>query len=82
MGPTFLHLINKCFELGAVPDYLKNASVQPRLKRPNLDSSDLSNFRPISNLPFLAKILEKVVLHQLQSLLVNYKIFDRFQSGL
>ncbi len=81
MGPTLLNLINKCLELGVVPDFLKHASVKPRLKRPNLDSSDLSNFRPISNLPFLAKIIEKVVFHQLQSFLVDYNIFDAFQSG-
>lgn len=55
MGPTLLNLINKCLELGVVLDCLKHASVQPRLKKPNLDSSDASNFRPISNISFLAK---------------------------
>lgn len=81
MGPILLNFINKCLELGVVPEYLKHASVQPKLKRPNLDSSDLSNFRPISNLPFLTKILDKVVLSQLQKLLVDNKIFDICQSG-
>lgn len=81
MGPTILNFINKCLELGVVPEYLKHASVQPRLKRPNLYYSDLSNFRPISNLPFLTKNLDKVVLCQLQSFLAEYKIFYIFQSG-
>ena len=31
--------------------------------------NDLNNFRPVSNLPFLSKILEKVVLAQLESYL-------------
>lgn len=52
VSPTLLNLMNKCLETGVVPDYLKHASVQPRLKRPNHDSPVLSNFRPITNLSF------------------------------
>jgi len=50
-----------------LPDCLKHATVTPLLKKPNLDTSDLSNFRPISDLPFILKIMEKVVLNQLHS---------------
>ncbi len=39
------------------------------------------NFRPISNLPFLSKILEKIVLTQLQSHLMSNNILEKFQSG-
>jgi len=42
-----------------LPDCLKHATVTPLLKKPNLDTSDLSNFRPISDLPFILKIMEK-----------------------
>lgn len=55
--------------------------MQPILKRPNLDSSNLSNFRPISHLPFVTKILDKVVLCQLETFLNENKIYDIFQSG-
>ncbi len=65
MGPTLLNLTNKCLELRVVLDYLKHASVQPRLKKPNLDSSDASNFRPISSISFLAK-------HYRESVFINY----------
>lgn len=81
VDPTPLNLIKTCLELRVVPDYLKQALVQHRLIRPNLNSFDLSNLRPISSLPFLAIILGKVFLHQLQSFLVDLKIFDMFQSG-
>ncbi len=64
-----------------VPDCLKHASVTPRLKKPNLDVSDLCNFRPISNLPFISKILEKVVFTQLHSLLDSNSLYDTFPSG-
>ena len=50
-------------------------------KKHNLDPSVLSNFRPISKLPFLSKVLEKVVLNQLQSHLDFNDILEKFQSG-
>ena len=55
--------------------------VQPLLKKPNLDPSFLSNFRPISKLPFLSKVLEREVYVQLQSFLINNNIYEKFQSG-
>jgi hypothetical protein len=44
---------------GRGPFYYWPAMVKPLLKKSNLDSSALNNFWPISNLPFLSKILEK-----------------------
>ncbi len=40
-----------------------------------------SNFRPVSNLSFTSKILEKVVLVQLQVFLRSNQIYEMFQSG-
>ena len=55
--------------------------VQPLLKKPNLDPSILSNFRPISKLPFLSKVLEREVYIQLQAYLTRNNIYEKFQSG-
>ncbi len=55
--------------------------MQPLLKKPTLDSSVLDNYRPISKLPFLAKLLEKVVLNQLSTFLNGNNLFYKFQSG-
>ena len=41
----------------------------------------LTNYRPISNLPFIAKIVEEVVFNQLSNLLNSSGLFDKFQSG-
>lgn len=49
--------------------------------KPSLDASVLNNFRPISKLPFLSKILEKIISTQLISFLNNNDIFEKFQSG-
>ncbi len=66
---------------GIVPRSLKQAIIQPLLKKVNLDASDMNNFHPILKLSFISKILEKIVFVQLNDFLVSYNIFDRFQSG-
>ncbi len=59
----------------------KHAVIEPVLKKINLDSTDLKNVRPISKLPFINKILEKVVHNQLTDFLCGNNILDIFQSG-
>ena len=53
----------------------------PILKKPSLDPENFKNFMPISNLPFLAKTLEKVVSSQLQDHVKTYSPHDKFQSA-
>uniref|UniRef100_A0AAY4CA09 Reverse transcriptase domain-containing protein n=1 Tax=Denticeps clupeoides TaxID=299321 RepID=A0AAY4CA09_9TELE len=48
---------------------------------PNLDRSQLSNYRPISKLQFISKILEKVVAQQLSAYLDCNNIHEVYQSG-
>ncbi|KAJ0015514.1 hypothetical protein NQD34_009134 [Periophthalmus magnuspinnatus] len=81
VGPSLLVLVNICLSSGCVPSAFKHAIVRPLLKKPNLDSSVLSNFRPVSNLSFISKILEKIVFIQLQSFLDENSILEKFQSG-
>ena len=66
---------------GVFPPELKTALVKPLLKKNNLDPLVLNNYRPISNLPFLSKILETTVLQQLNDFLSHNRILDKFQSG-
>ena len=44
----------------------KTAVITPVLKKPNLDSDDPKNFRPISNLTFISKVIERSVAEQLK----------------
>ncbi len=81
IGPFVLSIINKSVISGIIPIYCKHAIVRPSLKKPNLNKSILCNYRPISKLPFLAKILEKTVFNQLQSFLTHNAIGEVFQSG-
>ncbi len=61
--------------------FLEVATVTPLLNKPSLDSSVLKHFRLISVLPFISKVLEKIVLDQLQHFLTSNCIYEVFQSG-
>ena len=76
-----LKIVNRSIQSGVFPDSLKTAVVKPLLKKHNLDPSVLSNYRPISNLPFLGKVLEKIIFHQLDVFLKSNKVHNKFQSG-
>ncbi|XP_051236020.1 uncharacterized protein LOC127351993 [Dicentrarchus labrax] len=82
IGTSFLDMINLSLLSGYVPQSFKVAVIKPLLKKPTLDPGVLANYRPISNLPFLFKILEKVVAKQLCDFLHNNSLFEDFQSGL
>lgn len=53
----------------------KHAVVQPLLKKSNLNPSVPKNFWPISKLPFLAKVLEKVLSTQILDFKSTFDIF-------
>ena len=79
--PTITFIVNDSLMSGSVPDALKVAHVYPRLKKPSLDKEKLNHYRPVSNLPFLGKVLEKVVAHQLTKYLEQHKMMDPYQSA-
>lgn len=81
IGPSFTTVINSSLSSGVVPVNFKHAVVQPLLKKPGLDPTVLANFRPISKLPFLSKILEKIVYSQLMDFINEHNIIEIFQSG-
>ena len=64
-----------------VPACLKHAVVTPLLKRSGLATDNYSNYRPISNLPFTSKLLERHVSTQLRLHLQHNNIEDPFQSA-
>ena len=57
------------------------AAIRPGLKKPNLDSDDLKNYRPISNLTFISKLIEKCAHMQLTKYIEDNNLFADLQSG-
>ena len=71
-------LINKSLEEGVFPECLKTANVIPIHKKG--DKTNLNNYRPISLLPVLSKLLEKIINKQLNKI-VEDKYIDENQFG-
>ncbi|KAF7640690.1 hypothetical protein LDENG_00022630 [Lucifuga dentata] len=65
----------------SVPSAFKTAIIKPLLKKQNTDPQILYNYRPISNLPFMLKLLERAVANQITDHLSNNNLFHKFQSG-
>ena len=76
-----LFIINDSLTHGHFPSLLKNALVRPAIKDENGDINSYKNYRPISNLPFLSKILEKCVQKQLDEHLNINNLHATHQSG-
>lgn len=79
--PFITDIINSSLSTGTVPDSFKSAIVRPLLKKHNLDPNELKNYRPVSNLSFLSKLLEKIVLNQLNTHLSSNNLLNPFQSA-
>jgi hypothetical protein len=59
----------------------KTAIVTPLLKKPNLDCDVFKNYRPVSNLSFISKSIERLVSIQLIAHLTANNLYDKFQSA-
>ncbi|KAK3534988.1 hypothetical protein QTP70_001943 [Hemibagrus guttatus] len=79
--PFITTVTNGSLTSGHVPTAFKKARVIPILKKPALDPSDISNYRPVSLLSFLSEILERIVYNQLSDYLLQNNLHDPNQSG-
>lgn len=74
-----VNIINTSFKTGIFPDIWKTAVVIPYPKVSN--ASEVTDLRPLSILPTLSKIIEKLVAEQLKTFLECYSILPPLQSG-
>ena len=79
--PHYCSIVNFSLYTSNFPTIFKHALVTPLLKKSNLDCSNLSNYRPISKLPMLSKIIEKVVSKQIREYLMINDLYDDFQNA-
>ena len=79
--PLLTHLINASLSEGYVDNSMKTAQVRPLLKKPGLDANILKNYRPVSNLPFVSKLLERVVAGRLSKHMDTHALLESFQSA-
>ena len=58
-------IMNLSLSSGVFPSHFKHGHVIPLSKKPSLPANNLNSYRPISNLSFISKVLEKVVFSRL-----------------
>lgn len=81
LSPTITEIINKSIDMGVFPSHFKQALVRPILKKSSLDPSNYNNYRPISNLSLISKVLERVVAAQLTKHFQQNNLHETFQSA-
>ena len=79
--PVITKLFNLSLSSGHVPESFKTSLLLPLLKKPNLDPNGLNNYRPIANLPFIGKVLERIVTSQLKAHLERFDMLPVYQSA-
>ncbi len=78
--PLITRIVNLIMTNSDVPKVLKVAAIKPLLKKIILELI-LRNYRPVSNLPFLSKVVEKVVLVRIREHITENVMHETFQSA-
>ena len=61
-------IVNTSLENGSLPIVFKCVQIKPLHKKPGLDPEVLKHYRSMSNLPFLSKVLKKLLMHKLSNI--------------
>ena len=78
---TILHTVNLSLTTAVLPSSCKSSIVIPLIKKTGLDCEVLKNYRPVSNLSFLSKIIEKIISVRILQHITDNDIIDGFQSA-
>ena len=81
LAPILLHIINSALKQQCFPEELKKALITPIIKNEMKNPEDFQNYRPVSNLEFLSKLLERVMYVQLVKYIEKHDLHGRFQSA-
>ena len=79
--PLITDIVHISLRESIIPKSLKTALIRPLLKKTGLDSDILKNYHPVSNFPFISKVIEKVISGRLDEHLINNSMFDPLQSA-
>ena len=79
--PFITSMCNKSLLEGQLPLSQRHALVTPILKKDGLDATKVQNYRPISNLTYISKLVERMVCQQLTGFLNESGLLPKLQSG-
>ena len=66
---------------GCIPDGFKTAVVSPLIKKATLPADDFKNYRPVTGLSFISKLVERVVAKQLLEHIHVHNLDNPYQSA-
>jgi hypothetical protein len=78
--PIFTHITNTVFETNHFPNSLKHAYITPVIKDNSKNIDDVSNYRPVSSLPFMMKVIEKGIFDQIDKHITENGLHASHQS--
>ena len=81
LAPIFCAIANVSLSSGVFPQCEKCALITPVMKKSSLDKEDLNNYRPISNLSFISKFIERVVSIRIDRFLFHHNLISPYQSA-
>jgi hypothetical protein len=73
--PFITGIVSQSFASGVFPATLKTSQVRPKLKKPDLKTDLFASYRPIANIPFLSKVIEKSAAIQVHNYLNSHNLF-------
>ena len=79
--PFLTMMCNCSIREAQLPASQKRSILHPVLKRDGLDVEDPVNYRPIANVTFLSKILQRIIANQLLAYLDGNGLLPSYQSG-
>ena len=81
LSPVITRIVNLSLTTEKCPSSQKSAIITPLLKKASLDPESLKNYRPVSNLTFVSKLLERMVAKQLRDHLSQHQLYEKHQSA-
>jgi hypothetical protein len=81
LSPFLSAVFNRSIDDGYLPPSQKVANIIPHLKKRGLDEMEKKNYRPVSNLSFVSKLLERIIVTQLNEFLNSNNLLPLFQSA-
>ena len=79
--PYLVNIVNTSFTDGQFPENMKTALDKPLLKKDGMADEILKNCRPVSNIPFLSKLLEKMAAKRMVEHLDQNELHEKHQSA-
>jgi exonuclease III len=79
ISSILVHLVNLTFTQGIFPERLKQSKIKPMYKKGN--KQDIRNYRPITLVPILSKVLEKAFHNRVSQFLDKHNVIAREQNG-